>query len=162
MLMMLLPMRVIAAQVDGSIELTMMYRGNPIPGGTVTVYDVTDQDEFTDPEKMLRYAQKQKLPHDTVTVSAEGKAQFSGLESGYYLIAQETPADGYLPMKPFLVGIPMQIGGETVYRIRATPKLSPEPETVLPQTGQNHWPVWILGGLGLVLFCTGWIIGKQK
>lgn len=162
LILLLIPVKAGAIQEQGSIRLTMRCGGGPVSGGALTVYDVSRLDVTKTPEELANYAQKHSLPGTSVTVDADGVAVCSDLEPGVYLVVQWETAPGYLPMEPFLFTVPMQFDGRYLYDITASPKLSLEPEETLPQTGQLKWPVWVLGGMGMMLFGTGLLIGKRE
>ena len=183
-----------AAQVPdltqkGSVTLHLSCQGKPLPGGSVTLYHVaslTDsmeylpEPEFEDSgadlsgaltaklaEALAVYAEEEYIPGQTQAVGSGAAAVFSGLKAGLYLFVQEDAATGYLPFRPFLVSLPLQVGDTFVYDVDASPKIAPEPEPTdptdpteptkpgsppgLPQTGQTNWPIPVLGVMGLVL-----------
>ena len=98
---------------------------------------------------------------------------------------QDQPAEGYEPIAPFLVSVPMwdETAGAYLYTVDAAPKLggltktppaataapakpdAGDPDTVtttaaatLPQTGQLNWPVPVLTLAGLLLMLAGWYL----
>ncbi len=75
----------------------------------------------------------------SASVDAQGQASFVDLSCGLYLIVQETAAEGYRAINPFLVTVPTLENGDWVYRVDATPKTSPvpkeEPEDETPPEG---------------------------
>lgn len=109
----------------------------------------------------------------TVTVDGRGRAVFSDLPLGMYLIVQEEAAEGWNPIESFLVTVPMYDGADYIYDVDASPKLSvaheeekpPESENPpenpppsqgkLPQTGVFWWPVVLLLAGDFMLFGTG-------
>lgn len=97
------------------------------------------------------------------TAGASGEVFFTPLEDGMYLICSMAEE---MEFTPFLVTIPMQINGQTVYHIAAAPKIEEpsqptppeppvEPEPEIPQTGNSVWPRYILLAVGLVLCAAG-------
>lgn len=104
------------------------------------------------------------------------------LELGLYLVVQTQAAEGYEPVDPFLISLPMQEEGVYVYEVNATPKMSelveaaeetaeettaqtaqtPTSGATLPQTGQLNWPIPVLVALGLGLFSLGWVLRYGK
>lgn len=161
LLVFLLPGRAAAAQ-EGSLRLTMRINGDPVSGGTVVLYDVTDLAPDSDAEQLARYARLKLEPLQTGYVNGEGEVRFDSLPPGRYLLVQEEASAGCLPLRPFLFSVPIRIGDETVYQIEAAPKLSPLPNSSLPQTGQILWPIWALGGMGILLLGIGILIGKKE
>lgn len=153
----------------GSITVRLRWQGQAVAGGTLTLYRVGDEDyrpteAFADcgvelkapfgadlARELADYAQT--LPGQTKAVGADGTVVFEPLDAGLYLVVQREAAEGYLPTEPFLVGIPMQVGGELVSHVDASPKASPAPK--LPQTGQLNWPVPVMAAAGALLLLAG-------
>ena len=141
----------------GSISIAMTYRGEIVPGGTLTLYRVADvvsdggdyffryTKDFADcsidiaelnssalPQELAAIAKEKKLKGTTRTVSKKGEAVFSGLEIGLYLIVQEKAAPGYSKVNPFLVSVPYNDDGHYIYDVDTAPKTLPEPEPTDP------------------------------
>lgn len=175
----------------GSISIRMTDRGEPIPGGSVTLYRVAGLSEdyrYTaeppfgdcgvdlnraltreDAEKLAQYAKQNRIPGQTLALGHDGAAVFAALEEGLYLLTQQEAGAGYLPVSPFLCGVPQQIGGELFYDVDASPKCAPEPTDPggpggpsIPQTGQLNWPVPVMGMLGLVLISAGGLLWVRR
>lgn len=201
-----LPLTVYAHDVpqernDCSIEVVVRYNGENISGGTLTAVKVGYVDEedgnyfFSQemtgvrlddvtssnaPAVQKEFYDNNRNGYDFYTQTKtvkNGKATFSGLSTGLYLIIQETAADGYSKLNPFLVSVPYMENGEYQYHVKASIKLElerePEPtdpppttpdDPKLPQTGQLNWPVPLLVVSGLVLFTAGWGLrfGRKK
>ena len=180
-----------------SITVSMTYKEKAVRGGKLALYkvgDVAENDgnysfvpveairgdipEFGDIESpelagKLAKLEKQLTPvtADPVTVDKDGKATFSDLTFGLYLVVQKTAASGYGKTKPFLVSLPYLYEGEYQYDVASEPKTDLEREVPtkptspptkptpssgggkLPQTGQLWWPVPVLtcGGLGCIV-----------
>ena len=106
-------------------------------------------------------------------MDAEGKVSFKGLEAGLYLVVQDAQGTGNnkLTITPFLITIPQKNpDGSLAYDVTAEAKPigvakeevpPPPPPHNIPQTGQLWWPVALLGGSGMLLFCIG-IIQTNK
>lgn len=188
------------ARRKGTITVEMEYDGETVTGGTLAAYQVGRIQEedgnyrfagteamegfsgsFDDPgspelaEEVAAFVEEHKLPACAEAENEAGKVSFSGLELGLYLIVQTEASDGYEPLKPFLVAVPMNQDGRYVYEVNAVGKFQlhqePEPtappqpsEPSLPQTGQMNWPVPVLVVSGLALFSAGWALrfGKKK
>lgn len=180
----------------GSIEMTVRYDGKPVSGGKLTctqVGEVWEEDgnysfrRVSDGEalediqdaalaqQLADFAKENRLTGTTLTVGETGTVTFQNLKIGLYLITQDTPAQGYSALKPFLVSVPYMVDGKYEYDVTAQVKSELErvPETTkattptgpkLPQTGQLNWPVPVLVVLGLLLFSAGWVMrfGKKK
>lgn len=189
-----------SAEELGSIEVTVRYDGKPVVGGEVTciqvgtvaqsdgspyfqrVEDGVRLDNIDDsalPTELAAFAKEHKLTGETLTVGEKGTAVFQNLKPGLYLIIQDTPADGFSPLAPFLVSVPYNDDGEYIYDVTANVKseLERTPETTeptteptkpttppgpnLPQTGQLNWPIPVLVVLGLGLFSLGWMLRSK-
>lgn len=176
----------------GSITLTLQYDGKALSGGSFALYrvgTVTEQDgnySFTTAgtsfssfsgsldkldaalaQKLKDYADSQKLQPVASARNSGGKAVFSMVTPGLYLVVQTQRCTGYELLSPFLVSVPMNEDGHYRYDIDASGKFKPTPKSDtpdkpntpgsnLPQTGQLNWPVPVLAGAGLVLFALGW------
>lgn len=153
---------VTGTQLSGSICLTMSRQGGAVSGGTVTLYDVTALDHSAEPENLVRLVKSAGINGITRQVDADGKVEYMDLSEGYYLLIQETAAEGFAPMSPFCVSIPLKVGDRLQYHIEAFPKLEPAPENQLPQTGQIRLPVWGLMVGGSALIILGVLLAKRK
>ena len=177
----------------GSISVAMVYDGETVGGGSLMLYrvgNVSEDDgnysfslagDFTDSGvsladishaalagELAEYASARHIEGAAEPISEDGRMTADGLTPGLYLVTQENAADGFEPISPFLVSVPMYDGGTYVYDVDATPKLDtltktpdvPEQpsapgEPILPQTGQINWPVPALSRLAMVLFRCG-------
>ena len=174
-----------------SITVSMTYKGKAVRGGKLALYkvgDVAENDgnysfvpveairgdipEFGDiesPELAGKLAKLEKkltpVTAEPVTVGKDGKATFSDLTFGLYLVVQKTAASGYRKIAPFLVSVPYLYRDEYQYELTSQPKTDLEQEVKptsppssgggggkLPQTGQLWWPVPLLicAGLGCI------------
>ena len=137
----------------GSISISMDHQGEPVPGGSLTLYrvaDVVSQDgdylfaytaDFAGcaipvtelsaaelPRNLADIAEANGLRGITVTIDGEGKAAFEDLELGLYLLVQQEAAPGYRRVNPFLVSVPQNDGGHYIYDVTTAPKNLPGPE----------------------------------
>jgi len=180
---------------QGSITVKMEYNGKPVNGGIFTAYYVGeireddgnysfvktpdmasfpgDYTSLDSPElaaDIADYVKENNLPSRAQVTNQNGKAVFSDLELGLYLIVQTKSSKGFHRVSPFLVAVPMNQDGHYVYDVTAQEKIQldqkPEPtdptDPLLPQTGQVNWPVPVLAVLGLLLFSAGWALRFQK
>ncbi len=117
------------------------------------------------PLKLAEVVSANKLTPRKKDISKGGVVKFSDLEMGLYLFVQTNSVDGYVSINPFLVTMPVRNSdGTLTYDIEATPKAGilkevippPTPEK-LPYTGQLWWPVWLLGGVGIILVTVGYL-----
>ena len=125
-------------------------------------------------------AEALKMEPDAQVDITDGSVSFTGLTPGLYLIVQTKASEKSIQMNPFLMSIP-NANGE--YEVNASPKpgimvpppgnipeTTPEetpPETTpseptIPETGQNWWPVMIMGVIGFLLILTGAIVWKRE
>lgn len=202
--LLLLPLTAYAHDVpqerdDCSIEVIVRYDGENVDGGTLTAIKVGYVDEedgnfffsqeFTNikiediassnaPKTQQEFYNNNKSNYDfyTQTQTVEnGKATFSGLSTGLYLIVQNRAADGFSKLGAFLVSVPYMEDGEYQYHVTAAIKseLEREPEPTeppptepddpkLPQTGQLNWPIPLMVVAGLALFAVGWMLCFRK
>lgn len=195
----------------GSIRFSMLYDGSAVGGGSLTLHrvgDVAEEDgnytftlteayaasgadltDLTDTALaagLADYTTANGIAGEEVTIGSDGTAAADGLTLGLYLVMQDQPAEGYEPIAPFLVSVPMwdETAGAYLYTVDAAPKLggltktppaataapakpdAGDPDTVtttaaattLPQTGQLNWPVPVLTLAGLLLMLAGWYL----
>lgn len=123
----------------------------------------------------LNTAAKNLTPMATATTDSNGKATFSNLEVGLYLVVQNgfTKKMYFTEISPFIVSVPMTNAEGTgwnydidagpkvkaVAKPTATPTATSEiTDEPLPQTGLLRWPIPVLGIGGILLFCLGWVL----
>lgn len=133
----------------GTITVEMKYDGKAVSGGTLTVYrigdasqengkysfhksdsissfdfdldtDGTDSPELA--ESIAEFVQSNSLSAYADAENQEGKAVFKDVDLGLYLVVQTTASDGYEPLKPFLVSIPMNDNGNYKFEVTAEGK----------------------------------------
>ena len=143
-----IPVMAFAKDCRGYIRLKLLYEGQPVTGGTVTLYDVSDSPEGLGPLEMLVYVKELGISGTEVAVDATGCVTFDDLPAGLYLLVQQKAAAGFYPCNPFLARLSPAAGGTQIGSIDAAPKM--EREKKLPQTGQLVWPVWVLLGMGIL------------
>lgn len=145
----------------GSITVTMKYDGEPVPGGSLTLYqvgvlyedngdysfiphDVFDKcvdsfDRISDPElaaQLAQFAADNKVREIAKQkISDDGVAAFFNLELGLYLLVQDTPAKGFHKIAPFLVSVPQLVDEEYIYKVDASPKFDLEVAPTTKPTG---------------------------
>lgn len=187
----------------GSVSISFQDKGTSVVGGEVCLYPIAyafDEDgdflyEYTnglencgidlgnlEDSKLasrLESALSENAKKTTATVGSDGKAVFSDLTPGLYLLKQSKAADGYEAVSSFLVSVPQKEGDSWIYDVDASPKmetLSKTPETskktsktptgktasTLPQTGQLNWPIPILAIAGLSLLLIGRELSREK
>ena len=205
LLLCMLPVTAYAHEVPdeskkGTIIVEMEYSGKAVTGGTLTIYRVGQIQEndgnysfvktsivekfsgnYNDistaslSEDLAVFVKEHNIPFYATVKNSDGKADFTNLDLGLYLVVQTEASDGYEPMKPFLVSIPMNESGHYVYEVNAEGKFqlyqkpkpttpSNPPDPTLPQTGQLNWPIPVLAVLGLSMFSVGWMLrfGRKK
>lgn len=193
------------AEKKGTVTVEMTYDGKAVTGGVLTAYRVgqvqasngdyffvkteamenfsgsyKDINSAALAEDMAAYVKSNSLSACATAENKEGKAAFSDMELGLYLIVQTKASSGYDPLKPFLVSVPVNEDGHYVYEVSANGKFQlhqatkpskpakptkPKPlQPNLPQTGQLNWPVPVLVVTGLALFVAGWMLrfGKKR
>lgn len=190
----------------GSVTVSMTYQNKPVSGGTLALYKVgevheddgnfsfvpvreiksliSEYKDIQSPElagTLSKYAEQKKITAlKTVTVGEDGKAVFSNLDLGLYMVIQTAAASGYKKTSPFLVSVPYLDKGEYVYDVKSTPKNDLKRETEktpkpteppsqpsgggrkLPQSGQLWWPVPMLTCAGLGSIAVGLIRRRES
>ena len=187
---------------DCSIEVIVRYEGENLDDGTLTlvriahveeedgnfyfVQEITGErlEDVSSAEAraaIIDFYNENKTRHDfdtKIEKVEEGRALFTDLPIGLYLIVQESAAYGYSYLEPFLVSVPYMLDGQYQYHVTAAAKSSlekepeptePPPPTVpdgpnLPQTGQLNWPIPLMAVAGFGLFVVGWVLlfGKKR
>ena len=99
-------------------DLSFEYCGD-FYGCGIALGDLTDS---TLADQLLEYM-PQGARGTTKTVDADGNAAFEDLVLGLYLIVQSKASNGYAPIKPFLVSLPMAENGKWNYEVDASPKV---------------------------------------
>lgn len=177
-----------ADEVHGSIEIKMMKDGVPVAGGSIILYQVAQWEEnqyrvtngFLDfgsgkldwkqPEtakSLFTFAEQQGIDGEEQIVTESGTVLFSDLAKGCYLVAQRIPAEGYLPIRPFVITIPTSVEQSEMYHVTAYPKCMEKIQGESPQTGQSPLPYYLffLSGSGilcmLLLLCTDQAVRKH-
>ena len=186
---------------SGEISVTMQDPETlaAVPKGTMTLYRVADiytenradfsfvlTKDFKDSgakletldaalaQQLAEYAKAAALHGETGEIGSDGKAVFSGLKPGLFLLVQDTPAEGCFAVKPFLVSIPLEeTDGSYIYDVDATPKMEllrkePPPDESDnppdgPQTGTpSNLGLWlIMIALSSVGICVTFILGRK-
>ncbi len=138
----------------GNISVTMrsVQDDEAIPGGSLTIYKIGSyiwlnsqyliqiEDEFTQrdyfnylyPESLdAAMAQEYQVMVDergiegsTCEIGGNGEVSFTNLNQGLYLLSQKDPPEGYNPINPFFVTIPLYdtVTGSYLYDVDASPK----------------------------------------
>lgn len=139
---------------NGTITFTMDWNGEPLDGGSLTMYRVGDIAEddgnynfacvaeidavslenLNDPAlavSLAAAAQEAGLMPITAPV-AEGQAVFTDVVPGLYVVTQEDAAEGFAPLSSFLISMPKFRDGHYEYDITADPKVPLETEPAEP------------------------------
>lgn len=93
--------------------------------------------------EVFAHAEKHGVkPQATAYADAAGKAVFSSLEPGLYLISrfEVAPANAEFSCDPALVSVPATIDGVLTYAVEVTPKFEHEPLTPGPGPGEDGKP----------------------
>ena len=137
----------------GSIAISMTHQGEPVPGGSLTLYRVADvisndgdylfayTADFAEcaipvtelssadlPRALAELAKTKNLEGITLKLDDGGKVKFSELELGLYLLIQQEAAPGFKKVNPFLVSVPQNVDGHYIYDVDTAPKNLPGPD----------------------------------
>lgn len=179
----------------GSLEIVMEYEGEPLVDGSLTICKVGDieirdgnsgfvlvesltggpsLEDIHAPalaEELAELAREKGLSMLRGSIQ-EGRARFSELEVGLYVVIQQEgdATEGFAPIRPFLLSLPVWAEEAYQYDLQAVPKVplvtepiapttpTEPPAPDLPQTGQLNWPIPVLVVMGLGFFALGWIL----
>ena len=127
--------------------------------------------------EMAKIAENLDFDIPPVEMDSGGTVKFTNLEVGLYLVMQAKRGtdDHQYVIAPFLISIPNKNpDGKWLYDVNAQSKPigiawippespdEPSKPKKLPQTGQLWWPVMLLGGLGVLMLCTGMIRKNRR
>ncbi len=187
----------------GSVSVSFQDKGTAVSGGELCLYPIAyafDEDgdfvyEYTNglencgielgnlEDSSLASRLEAALPDDakktTLAVGSDGKAVFTDLTPGLYLLKQTKAAEGYEMISSFLISVPEKEGESWIYDLDASPKMETLSKTeesskktsktptgktasTLPQTGQLNWPIPILAIAGLSLLLIGRELSREK
>ena len=145
----MLAIQVSAMDVDlerkGSITASMIYEGEPVPGGTMTLYRIAslqslneelfayveefencgvalDALDFDTAVELGTYVYENEIEGLTKEIGTDGVVKFEDLEVGLYLMIQWESAEGFYELSPFLIGVPNNEDGTYVYDTESAPK----------------------------------------
>lgn len=154
-----------SAEIDfdktGTVTLTLeTSEGETVSRGAVTIYQVASlylddgsmayacTEDFADLEADLEDVESASLPAlleeyvqtNAVTgtdaeIGSSGTVTFENLELGLYLIVQTAESDHYETINPFAVTVPMEVDGEWVYTVDASPKVGTVTLTETTESG---------------------------
>ena len=149
----------------GSISIAMTYRGETVPGGSLTLYRVgqikaggetysfvttggfessgislSNLNDSGLAQSLADFAAAGNFSGSKQPIDADGKIAFRDLQLGLYLLVQEDAAEGYSKVAPFLVSIPVVENGTYVYEVDGSPKLSLKPLPTEPPTDPTRPP----------------------
>ena len=149
----LVPVSAAAAPMDmnavGSVTVTISYQGDAIGGGTLSLIRVGDIEWKEDAysfllsedfqhaglpltaldtrevaEQYAKHAETKPMESVTAPIDENGVVVFENLSVGLYLITRHICPIEQVSIAPFLVTVPLQINGESVYDVDASPKVS--------------------------------------
>jgi len=172
-LMMGMSLPAAAAESTGSIRVSLDYGDSPVDRGEMVVYRVAvplegsyrlaenfgggviRQEDACSPELAQWLSERIASGGVRQQLDREGRAVFSGLEQGLYLVVQTEAPTGWYCAAPFLVPVPLD--GE--WEVLAYPKMAVL-LTQSPKTGQHPAP--LIGAMGLVLSGMGLYFCVEK
>lgn len=147
-----------------TVRLRDVYHPETAIGGTVRLHKVGDATvensaltfiptaEFADSgisltdvnaaglaDELLAYAEEHDVVGTLKEADSTGRAAFTGLAAGLYLVSQETAVSGYYKVSPFLVSLPMyDAESGWNYSITAEPKVQ-RPDDDVSVTVYKKW-----------------------
>lgn len=156
-----------AAETSGSIRISMNTGELPVTNGAVTLYAVgkpvtegyrigedfgggiVRQGDAMSPQLARWLAEMAESGGTRMLLDADGNAAFLEVEAGLYLVMQTERTDGFYPVEPFLLTVPL---GQRWHL-----QVNPEPEPIVtdliltenPATGEG--PLLHLSILGMLL-----------
>lgn len=104
----------------------------------------------------------------TLISEANGAAVINGLGTGLYLVMEEGSVEGFFPVNPFVVTIPMmdEVSGDWTYDVTASPKPEKYPVIEIKLANVAVRKVWqnvplgtILDNVRIGLYCDGQLFG---
>lgn len=91
-------------------------------------------------QQLANYALENSIVGQSGTANAAGTVTFSDLPAGLYLVMQREATEGYLPVSPFLVSLPMYSAESGwLYTIDASPKLQRPSKDPVSLTVVKKW-----------------------
>lgn len=121
-------LRMVAEAVSENNNLSYVFTPEFAESGV----DLSDLNAEGLSEQLAAYAEEEQIQGITRSSGEEGSVTFSDLVLGLYLIVQEGSVEGYYPIDPFIVSVPMTNADGTgwIYDVNASPKaeIRPIPE----------------------------------
>ncbi len=143
--------------IRGSLNLRMVFDGEPLHGGSLTLCRVgmpvlSDGNAIFIPVDelssgpVLSDLDSPELAHELADLAAEknlpslkaaivnGSADFSSLECGLYVVTQQRSqaTRGFDAIQPFLISLPQWLDNTYVYNLTAAPKVPLVPQETIP------------------------------
>ena len=140
---------------NGTITLELDWNGEPLNGGSLTMYRVGDivendgnysfacvaaigsvsLDDLNDPELAVALSEAAiSAGLEAITVPiADGTARFTDVAPGLYVVVQDEATEGFAQLSPFLLSMPRFQDGRYVTDITASPKVPLETEPTEPR-----------------------------
>lgn len=124
-----------AAEIDSNLSFV------PASQFSGSGADLNDLDSPELAPQLAAYAAEHTLTGISASADKDGNVTFSGLSTGLYLVVQTEAAEGYLPVSPFLVSLPMYHAesGGWLYTIEAAPKVQRPPKEPVTLTVVKKW-----------------------
>lgn len=149
-----LPNRTDTGWWDYDVQMTPKWEITPVESRDLTVLKVwDDSDAYDRPTSVEVELYCDGMLHDTVTLSKENnwRHTWAALDTRYaWTVVERQVPEGYT------VSISTEDTLIVITNIRMVPPVKPvDPD--LPKTGSDWTPVTVLAGMGIVLFCIGWL-----
>lgn len=154
-----LPNRTDAGWWEYSVTMTPKWEIRPVEYRDLTVLKVWDDNEAYDrPASVEVELYCNGVLHEAITLSKANNWRYTwtALDTRYTWTAVERQVpDGYT------VTITAEEQLLVITNLRTIPPATPE-EPDLPKTGSDWTPVTTLAGIGIVLFCWGWLLQRTS
>ena len=144
-------------QIRGSLKLQMVFDGEPLDSGSLSLYrvgtpalsgenaiftlvetlsngpDLSDLDSPELARQLADLAIEKNLSSLEASIT-HGSADFSNLECGLYVVTQQSSqaTPEFDAIQPFLISLPQWLNGTYVYHLTAAPKIPLVPLETIP------------------------------
>lgn len=122
----------IASLHDEKYELTDAFADSGI-----SIESILSETNSNHNAEIYRYIINNNIAHDTATTNSEGKASFSELDKGIYLVFCDNSQN--LTFSPYIVFLPSVVNGNLVYNVISEPKTINSEDNVKDVSVKKLW-----------------------